>query len=65
MLVTSIPTNMTFTGNQTLINLHVSGSVDISPRELSIDTMTMDIKFCRQRESRAYKEIGTIFEPVY
>lgn len=65
MLVTSIPTNMTFTGNQTLINLHVSGSVDIRPKELSIETITTDIKFCRQKESRACKEIETVFEPIY
>ena len=32
ILVISIPTNITLTGNQTLISLHVSGSVDITPR---------------------------------
>lgn len=35
MLVTSIPTNIKFTGNQTLINLHVSGSVETKPRRLN------------------------------
>lgn len=62
MLVTSIPTNMTFTGNQTLINLQVSRSVDIRPREVNVDTITTETKFCRQREGgSACKEIRNIF----
>jgi hypothetical protein len=31
MLVISIPTKMIFTGNQTLIRFHVSGSVGTAP----------------------------------
>ena len=46
MLVTSIPTNITFTGNQTLINFHVSGSVETKPRRLNIETITTEMKFC-------------------
>lgn len=46
ILVISIPTNITFTGNQTLINLQVRGSVDITPRKLKIDTITTETKFC-------------------
>lgn len=46
MLVMSIPTNITFTGNQTLINLHVSGSVETTPKRLNIETIATEIKFC-------------------
>lgn len=46
MLVISIPTNITFTGNQTFISLQVSGSVDITPRKLNMVTVTTEIKFC-------------------
>ena len=46
MLVISIPTKMTFTGSQTLINLHVSGSVVITPKTLNRDTITTETKFC-------------------
>ena len=46
MLVMSIPTKIKFTGNQTLTNLHVSGSVDIMPRKLNVDTIKTEIKFC-------------------
>lgn len=46
MLVTNIPTKITFTGSHTLINLHVSGSVDITPRILNIDTINTETKFC-------------------
>jgi hypothetical protein len=49
MLVTSIPTNIKFTGNQTLINLQVSGSVDITPRKLNVDTIITEMKFCIHR----------------
>jgi len=42
----SIPTKIKFTGNQTLTNLHVSGSVDIMPRKLNVDTIKTEIKFC-------------------
>lgn len=43
--IISIPTNITSTGNQTLINLHVSGSVETTPRSLKIETMTTEMKF--------------------
>lgn len=46
MLVTSIPTKITFTGNQTFINFHVSGSVVITPRTLKIETIITDMRFC-------------------
>lgn len=49
MLVISIPTNTTFTGNQTLINLHVSGSVDITPNDLKTETTITETKFCKQK----------------
>lgn len=45
MLVISIPTNITFTGSQTLINLHVSGSVEITPNKLKMETIITDTKF--------------------
>lgn len=51
MLVMSIPTNITFTGNQTLTNLHVSGSVDITPSKLNVDTIITEMKFCIQRRT--------------
>lgn len=46
ILVISIPTNITFTGNQTLINLHVSGSVDMTPEKLKIQTTVTETRFC-------------------
>lgn len=52
MLVISIPTNITFTGNQTRINLHVSGSVDIMPKKLKMDTITTETRFCTQEEGQ-------------
>lgn len=45
MLVTNIPTNIKFTGNQIFINLHVSGSVDITPSMLKLETISTDTKF--------------------
>ena len=53
MLVISIPTNITFTGNQTLTNLHVRGSVDIRPRRLSTETIVIEMKFCIYKNSQA------------
>lgn len=52
MLVTSIPTKITFTGNQTFINLHVSGSVDMTPRKLNTDTIITEIRFCIHRKAQ-------------
>lgn len=52
MLVTNIPTNIKFTGNQTLINLHVSGSVDITPSMLKLDTINTDTKFCQHIKNK-------------
>lgn len=49
MLVISMPTKITFTGNQTLTNLHVNGSVCITPRKLNIDTIITEIRFCINR----------------
>lgn len=46
MLVMSIPTNIKFTGNQTLTNLHVNGSVEITPRILNIETIITEMRFC-------------------
>lgn len=46
MLVISIPTNIKFTGNQTLTNLHVSGSVDMTPERLKIETVITETRFC-------------------
>lgn len=46
MLVISMPTKMTFTGNQTFINLKVNGSVVIRPVKLKITTMITETKFC-------------------
>jgi hypothetical protein len=46
MLVISIPTNMMFTGNQTLINFHVNGSVEITPERDNVETMVTDTMFC-------------------
>lgn len=54
MLVTSIPTNITFTGNQILINLNVSGSVDITPKTLNVDTMITEIRFCNPKRVMCY-----------
>jgi hypothetical protein len=51
MLVMSIPTNIKFTGSQTLINLQVRGSVDITPRNLNVDTIITEMKFC-SRENK-------------
>lgn len=51
MLVMSIPTNMIFTGSQTFIRFHVSGSVDITPIKLNVDTIITEIKFCIHRIS--------------
>lgn len=50
MLVISIPTNIAFTGNQTCINLHVSGSVEIRPAKLSMETITTDTRFCNHHK---------------
>jgi len=54
MLVISIPTNITLTGNQTLINFHVSGSVETKPRRLNTDTMITEMKFCIQKSINLY-----------
>lgn len=51
MLVISIPTNITFTGNQTLINLKVNGSVVIRPIKLKAITMITETKFCNITEA--------------
>lgn len=51
MLVISIPTNIIFTGNHTCTNLRVSGSVEIIPKPLKMDTITTDTKFCKSRKS--------------
>lgn len=56
MLVTSIPTNITFTGNQTLINFKVSGSVDITPKRLNVDTMITEIRFCNSKEIHGLRQ---------
>lgn len=49
MLVMSIPTNTTLTGNQTLINFHVRGSVDITPNRLRAETIVTETRFCNHR----------------
>jgi len=50
MLVISIPTNIAFTGNHTRINLHVSGSVEIMPNMLKVETITTETRFCNQQK---------------
>lgn len=50
MLVMSIPTNITLTGNHTLTNFHVSGSVDITPNILKMETTSTETRFCKQRK---------------
>jgi hypothetical protein len=54
MLVISIPTNITLTGNQTLINLHVNGSVETKPRRLNTETMITEMKFCIHKNINLY-----------
>lgn len=54
ILVTSIPTNMILTGNQTLINLHVRGSVVIKPSTLKMETITTATKFCEHKLVQDY-----------
>ena len=54
----SIPTKIKFTGNQTLTNLHVSGSVDITPRKLNVDTIKTEIKFCTHRSIFKCHQLG-------
>lgn len=49
MLVISIPTNMTLTGNQTLINFQVSGSVEITPNRLKAATIITETIFYNHR----------------
>lgn len=61
MLVMSIPTNITFTGNQTLISFHVSGSVDINPITLNIDTIITEIKFCIQQKCHEQVKYQKLF----
>ena len=50
MLVMSIPTNIIFTGIQTLINFHVRGSVDMTPKRDNVDTISTEMKFCHTRK---------------
>jgi hypothetical protein len=52
MLVISIPTNMIFTGNQTLIRFHVNGSVGTAPDRESVETMVTDTMFCSNRSRK-------------
>lgn len=49
MLVINIPTNMIFTGNQTLISFHVNGSVGTTPERDKVETMVTDTMFCSDR----------------
>ena len=46
MFVISIPTNMMFTGNQTLTKFHVSGLVGITLERDSVETMVTDTMLC-------------------
>lgn len=62
MLVMSIPTNIKFTGNQTLINLHVRGSVDITPKKLNIETIITEMRFCIQMECHELVSRHNIFQ---
>lgn len=52
MLVISIPTKMTFTGIQTLINFHVKGSIDTTPKMDNVDTMITETKFCNKNKEK-------------
>lgn len=60
ILVTSIPTNITLTGNQTLINLHVSGSVLIMPKILKPETTTTATKFCKHEQTYVSNNVGMV-----
>lgn len=57
MLVISIPTKIAFTGNQTRINLHVSGSVEITPNMLKVETIATETRFCNHRRSVPFSHL--------